>query len=121
MSSDWWASKLRSDQPTQRAQQPTYPASSSRPLINTNAQRMAHDEQPARPTYTDGKIPVMDAIKQWKGTKAAQAIDSCPSCGGPHVFAIREGGINGASPAPRCYECGWNGGKFIQGDQSSWI
>lgn len=121
MSSDWWSSKLRSEQPVQRTPVPTYPASSGRPLINTNVARSSSEEHAQRPAYNDGKIPVMEAIRQWKGTKAAQAIESCPSCGGPNVFAIQAGGVNGVLPAPRCYECGWNGGKFQQGDQSSWI
>ena len=55
-----------------------------------------------------------------KGGEAARNAMNCPECGSGNVFTRAKGNMqNGASPAPRCYECGWNG-LYDQGQQGSW-
>lgn len=129
MSANWWASKLGAATPTTRTEStpPTYRA--------PNGIRIAAQPQAPPPQYSrqqtipvqeepeldpNGQIHFMDAMRRWKGTRAAQAIDSCPACGSPHVFAVQRG-VNGAVPAPRCTACGWNGGLFEQGEQANWV
>jgi transposase-like protein len=66
-----------------------------------------------------------EAIRLWKGGEAAkkQGDMSCPDCGSQNIFVrTAKGGntmISGNNPAPRCFECGWNG-MYDQGSQSSW-
>jgi hypothetical protein len=128
MSANWWASKLGASPPATRTEStpPTYrPPGGIRiaaqppapPPAYTQQHSIAAEEPQVDP---NGQVRFMDAMKRWKGTRAAQAIDSCPACGSPHVFAIQRG-INGAAPAPRCTACGWNGGLFDQGDQANWV
>jgi hypothetical protein len=65
------------------------------------------------------------AKRLWKGGEAAkkQGDMSCPDCGSQNIFVrTAKGGntmISGNAPAPRCFECGWNG-IYDQGSQSSW-
>ena len=118
MTSSWWASKLG-----------VQPSVESRPQPVPVFQRTPAPQQ--YPSYVqpvqedriepNAQIDIMTAVSRYKGTKAAQAIESCPSCGSPHVFAVTTGGVLGNAPAPRCTACGWNGGKFEQGDQASWL
>jgi hypothetical protein len=67
-----------------------------------------------------------EAIRSWKGGEAhrKEAGNTCPECGSSNVFSrMAKGagsGINGNHPAPRCYECGWNG-LYDQGIQANWI
>ena len=118
MTSSWWAAKLGVEQT---------PAARPQWDRNTTYVSPAREHYAPPPPVEEGRVPpqgqmdIMTAVSMFKGSKAANAIESCPSCGSPHVFAITAGGILGNSPAPRCTACGWNGGKFEQGDQSSWI
>lgn len=131
--SNWWASKLgNAPAPAQRPQStpPTYATPPIRiarevvppPAYSQPTHVLTRQEPPQEPPVdANGQVHIIDAVRRWKGTKDAQAIDSCPSCGSPHVFAIRRGGVNGNSPAPRCTACGWNGGLFEQGEQANWV
>lgn len=67
-------------------------------------------------------ISMGEAIRLWKGGEAARREGNvtCPACGSRNVFSRAKGTmVNGATPAPRCFECGWNG-IYEQGEQSSW-
>ena len=44
----------------------------------------------------------------------------CPRCGGDHFFVNLQTSKRSPSPAPRCFDCGYNDGMFEQGQQSSW-
>lgn len=56
-----------------------------------------------------------EALRLWKGGEAMRKEGNmtCPECGSIYVFSRTGRGqntmVNGAAPAPRCYECGWNG------------
>lgn len=46
--------------------------------------------------------------------------EPCPACGGNQYFATLGAKRRGPEPAPHCYNCGYNGGLFEQGLESSW-
>lgn len=129
--SDWWAKKIAGEKPTPErtyATPPTAPAlrfatpaaQPHRPLQEGERQALLDPQR--QPTE---QIGMGDAIRLWKGGEAARKEGnmSCPECGSKNVFSrVGRGSnsmINGAQPAPRCFECGWNG-KYGQADQSSW-
>lgn len=129
--SDWWSKKLKGE-PASTPQR-SLPTTGFR--INTVPQTQqtqqtqtvtAHNQSvldPNRPPTE--QISMSDAIRLWKGGEAHRKEGDmrCPECGSQHVFKrVGRGAntsINGAAPAPRCFECGWNG-KFSQADQGNW-
>ena len=130
MSSDWWSKKL-TNQPTQQTTRPSLPPVQApiRFPVQVPAQPQQQPVQQAgnqrvldpNRAPTDN-ISMGDAIRLWKGGEAArrEGESSCPSCGSHLVFARSKGGmVGGKSPAPRCFECGWNG-LYDQGEQSNW-
>jgi hypothetical protein len=74
----------------------------------------------------NAQISMGEAIRMWKGGEAhrKEGNNTCPECGSANVFSrmARGGGsgINGNQPAPRCFECGWNG-MYDQGIEANWI
>lgn len=132
MSSNWWASKLGAPVPAPSrpaSTPPTYrPAEGIRIAAQPPAPPPAYSQQHRVPVQqveeeelpAGGQMHIMDAIRRFKGSKAANAIDSCPACGSSHIFQVTRGGVLGSVPAPRCTACGWNG-LFEQGEQASWV
>jgi len=120
MSNDWWSRRLTSNTTTQPAQRtsapPTTPAIRFPSSTQTQPLQQAH-----HPTETPATMG--EAIRVWQGGEASRKEGHmrCPECGSRHVFSRVGSGttVNGAQPAPRCFECGWNG-KYNQGDQSNW-
>ena len=117
--SDWWEKKLKGEKPTP---QPIYPnpvTYSNRPVQTIETQTVQHNLPP------NTQLTTGQAIRMWKGGEAHQREGNmrCPECGSRNVFSrVGKGSnsmVNGAAPAPRCFECGWNG-KFSQADQSNW-
>ncbi len=128
MTSNWWASKLGSTPAAPARGNSTPPTYRSAEGIRIAAQPPApppaYSQQqtiqaPADDSAMPAQMHIMDAIKRFRGSRAANAIESCPACGSPHVFQVSKS-YGGASPAPRCTACGWNG-LFDQGEQSSWV
>jgi hypothetical protein len=132
--SDWWARRLadtspRTTQPSTTSLPPTTPP------VRFGVQVPVQPQQPVAPAgnqrvLDESRAPTEnvsmgEAIRLWKGGEAArrQGNMTCPECGSQHVFVrTAKGGntmINGNTPAPRCFECGWNG-LYDQGSQSSW-
>lgn len=126
---DWWSRRLSDSGPrtTQRQEStsppltpPTrfgvhVPAQAPQP-VQTSQRVLDESRQP-----TD-QIPMGDAIRMWKGGEAARREGNmtCPACGSRNVFSRAKGTmVNGATPAPRCFECGWNG-IYEQAEQSNW-
>jgi len=133
MSNDWWSRKISGDT--------TPPPPASTPPITPpmrTAIRIPAPQQQAvavNPTVqmqpqgrvldpnrgSQDQISMGEAVRLWQGSRAAQNdAHPCPECGSHLVFSRSKGMVNGASPAPRCYECGWNG-RYSQGDQSNWV
>lgn len=129
--SDWWTRQLTSPTPAAPASTPPVtppmrgavriPAVVTNPTVQVQPQQLS--ENTLDPTRGPQEHVTMgEAIRLWKGGEAARKENhSCPECGGGLVFSRSKGTmINGASPAPRCYECGWNG-RYSQGEQASWV
>ena len=132
--SDWWADRLAGKE----AQPRTAPRVGSTPpiLFNTVAPPATATEAPPTPqerymaTQTavdpNEQMTMGEAIRSWKGGDAhrKEAGNQCPECGSTNFFSrMARGagaGINGNHPAPRCYECGWNG-LYDQGIEANWI
>jgi len=132
MSSDWWSKKLSGEKPvtsTNRSFNPVIPPTSGtirfpQPIIPQQG-----PDEPQRVLRPDldsqAQITMGEALRLWKGGEAAkkQGDVTCPECGSPNVFTrssrAASTSIQGKSPAPRCFECGWNG-MYDQASQSSW-
>lgn len=123
--SDWWSKKLAGENPTP---QRTYTTPPTTPPIQMPMQSPAQTQPMQSPQQQGGRQELLDpsrganeqidmstAIRLWKGGEAMRKEGNmtCPDCGSIYVFSRTGRGhntmINGASPAPRCYECGWNG------------
>ena len=131
MSNDWWSRRLtNSPQPTRPAPQSTPPSTPplrfpvqvpTTPQPAQQSRQQVLDEQRA-PT---DQINMSDAIRLWKGGEAMRKEGnmSCPECGSHNVFGRSTRASNttvgGKSPAPRCFECGWNG-LYNQAIEGSW-
>lgn len=100
---------------------PSYPGLNA-PMRNAPPANFQVVPQPVQPVPQE-RVTVenlFQAAGHWKGGPAARAdAGPCPECGSNHFFAISIG-KRGPPPAPRCWNCGYNGGLFEQGLQSSW-
>ena len=133
--SDWWNKKLKGEPvPKTQAMPPTSLRFDTVPRPQQTApqpqqpqqQVTAQNQNLLDPNRAPNEqITMGDAIKLWKGGEAHRREGNlrCPDCGSQHVFSRTARGsntmINGAAPAPRCFECGWNG-KFSQAEQVNW-
>jgi len=120
--SDWWAKRLAGEAPSPSPMLLVPAQYSNRPV--------APQEQPVQRVLNEqmgptDQIGMGAAIRLWKGGEAyrVEGGKRCPSCGSANVFSRTGRGsnsmINGAAPAPHCFECGWNG-KYEQASQGSW-
>lgn len=132
--SDWWSSRIAGSQPAPQPATPPVtpplrggiriPAVVANPTVQVQPQQVQQSSgnvlDPAR--GPQDQITMGEAIRLWKGGKGnRKETGSCPECGSHLVFSRSDGTmVNGASPAPRCYECGWNG-RYSQGEQASWV
>lgn len=115
---DWWTKKLAGEKPTPpRTNLPPVQA----PLNFTPTQTTQTPSAVAvNPTVLPDDATLSDYLRSGatKGGQAARKENAtCPACGGNYLFS--RGGVSSINPAPRCYECGWNG-MYEQADQSSW-
>ena len=119
--SNWWSSKLSGEKPEPKPSYLMPTKQNNLPATQQAPQQRVLDPQVA-PTE---QIGMGAAIRLWQGGEAARKEGNmiCPECGSRNVFSRTGKGhnsmINGASPAPRCFECGWNG-KYSQADEGSW-
>ena len=133
--SDWWSRKLSNQQPRTAPRQEGYSSPPITPPVRFGSIQIPAQQQP-QPQQTQQRVldenraptdnvSMGEAIRLWKGGEAAkkQGDMSCPDCGSQNIFVrTAKGGntmISGNAPAPRCFECGWNG-IYDQGSQSSW-
>jgi hypothetical protein len=116
---DWWSKKLGGQQPTPQRTYQTPPLSA--PIHIPASVPMSSPMQAERQDVLDPNraptenLTMGEALRLWKGGEAMRKEGNmtCPDCGSIYVFSRTGRGsnsmINGHSPAPRCYECGWNG------------
>lgn len=123
MSTDWWSRRLTSNSPAPQTTRTSVPPTT--PAIRFPVQAPSQSPMPmGQPTQQSETPATMgEAIRVWRGGEAMRKEGHmrCPECGSQHVFTRVGSGttVNGSQPAPRCFECGWNG-KYNQGEQSNW-
>lgn len=64
-----------------------------------------------------------DMVRRGISESGARIVDSnahCPQCGSGNYFQFQTS-KRMPPTAPRCFECGWNDGEFVQGLESSWV
>lgn len=119
--SDWWSKKLSGEKPPIDR--------STLPPVNAPL-RFPQASSPATPTHAPAPqqdVPPAESLSEalqrglTNGGEAKRKDNmTCPECGSVYVFSRTKGSmVNGASPAPRCYECGWNG-LYDQAQQAIW-
>jgi predicted RNA-binding Zn-ribbon protein involved in translation (DUF1610 family) len=119
--SDWWTKKLAGEKPSvDRTGLPPVNV----PMRFGDITVTPQNPQPVQPRTENLPPPesLSEALQRGhsNGGEAARNAMNCPDCGSGNVFNRSKGNtLNGASPAPRCYECGWNG-LYDQGQQGSW-
>lgn len=119
--SDWWTKKLAGEKPSvDRTGLPPVNV----PMRFGDVTVTPQSPQPVQQRTENLPPPesLSEALQRGhsNGGEAARNAMNCPDCGSGNVFNRSKGNtLNGASPAPRCYECGWNG-LYDQGQQGSW-
>ena len=122
--SDWWTKKLDGEKtPVDRTGLPpvNVPLRFGDVTVTPQQQQYPQGVQ-QQPAELPAPESFSEALQRGvtKGGEAARNAMTCPSCGSGNVFNRARGNtLGGASPAPRCYECGWNG-LYDQGQQGSW-
>lgn len=132
MSNDWWSKRLsNSPQPARTAPQSTPPSSPPLrfpvqvPVAQQPQQRAQQQKVLDASRDATEQISMGDAIRLWQGGEAMRKEGgmTCPECGSNNVFGRSTRSSNtmvgGKSPAPRCFECGWNG-LYNQAIEGSW-
>tara|TARA_B100001964_G_scaffold231459_1_gene286108 strand:+ start:1835 stop:2245 length:411 start_codon:yes stop_codon:yes gene_type:complete len=133
---DWWSDRLAGKSITPKDTThvrvgstpplkftPTNPPPTPMEAPPTSQERYMATQTSADPNT---QISMGEAIRMWKGGEAhrKEGNNTCPECGSVNVFSrMAKGsgtGINGNNPAPRCFECGWNG-MYDQGIEANWI
>lgn len=121
--SSWWAKKLNNE-PARYSL--TIPAQAPSPVRQTVPQQQSTGTiDPQRPA--NAEITMGEAMRIWKGGEAHRKEGhlACPSCGSTTGYTAYSGmaagsvRVNGQTPRPHCFECGYNG-SFAQGLESSW-
>lgn len=123
----WYQRKMASlrgvaPSPPQRApyQQQQSPQFQQVPSVQRQGPQQYQPQQPQQQEAVT-IANLWGAMNVWHGGKAHQ-IDSqpCPECGSNQYYSRTNGPRRGPPPAPHCYNCGYNGGLFDQGDPSTW-
>lgn len=134
--SDWWSKKLSGEKPTPQRNYATPPTSPPLRIpmspTTTPAQTPMQAPQQGHQNLADpnkppnAEVSFSEAMRNWQGGEAMRKEGNmtCPDCGSIYVFSRTGRGAgttrNGFSPAPRCYECGWNG-MYDQASQGNWV
>jgi hypothetical protein len=113
-SSSWWTKKLGNDSV------PSRPLPPMPPMRPTAHQQPAPKYQPQQDIHvTDDNA--YDAAMQWRGGEAMRTeTQRCPNCASDLYFSRTNTGgqpsqSGMATPAPRCYACGYTQGRSLQG------
>jgi hypothetical protein len=122
VSVDWWAKKLGMPQAQPQATPDTW--NTPRHVPPTPSYQQPPPQQYVQPTDApvvdeNGQVHVGDAIIRWRGGDGNKEQGLCPNCNSRNYFSRSKGqgkriGLmnkNGqaCTPAPICFECGYNG------------
>lgn len=129
--SGWWAKRLgggpQRPQPQPQAYQPQqYQAPQGTPYqqqehgaVGAYAQQLERLQPNGAGQVTTENI--FEMARFWKGGPGHKNDpDPCPECGSNQYFSRRARHSRLPPPAPHCYNCGFNGGLFEQGDPTTW-
>lgn len=131
MSDSGWYARARarvSGQPQPIAPYQQQPQS---PAVHGVPSQYAYGQAPVQTPVQQVQEVVPETLEQQWTSKLVGAAkvggqgsqtnrEPCPQCGSNHYFTNLPLGKRGPAPAPHCYNCGFNGGMFEQGLQSSW-
>lgn len=71
----------------------------------------------------NGQVTMQNFVEmagRWRGGQANRTERTpCPGCGGPRFFSRANANSRSGSPAPHCFDCGYNG-LFDQGMPETW-
>ena len=121
----WYQRKISQarGQPAQPQRYPPMGPSPQQPSYVQNQPQYDRGTQQVQPVQPE-QVTVQnlyEAAGQWRGGPGARANpDPCPQCGSNQYFSRANGSKRGPSPAPHCYNCGFNDGMFEQGLATSW-
>ena len=121
---DWYARRLQQQAPPpqQRQQVPYYPPQAPNQYVQPQPTPGQHQMPPQTPP--PGSVNhnnFMQMASMWRGGPAMRADPGgCPECGSPRFFSRKQAVSRGPEPAPRCFDCGYAGGLFTQGDPATW-
>ena len=121
--SDWWSKKLAGEKPSVPRTNLPPPNVPMRFPASVTAGAQPNQHHGSNEPEPDSLSAYLRSNKTNGGEAARKENQTCPDCGSQYVFSRTGRGqnttVNGAHPAPRCYECGWNG-VYSQANQVNW-
>jgi hypothetical protein len=101
------------------------PANRAQPQpVTYNPAHVHHIPQPHPQPQVPPKVTVenlYEAMHFFRGGEGERTNpNQCPRCGSNHYFDNVKASKRGPTPAPHCYNCGYNDGMFDQGLPSTW-
>lgn len=94
------------------------------PVPGTEGNALAVGPQPTSTYEAVQWVNMAINSGQYRGSKQVLNNSSvCPNCHGGNYFnrSASEGPSRLPPPAPQCYDCGYTGGLFTQGDEANWV
>jgi len=134
MANDWWSKKLGTQQPPRygltiqpQAPQPVYPQQQAQPVPAAPQTAPVYEQGPLRQgeqpqkmldpnADRNAEVPFGVAMRNWRGGEAHRTSPDCPHCGSKIGYTTNP--QTGARP--HCFECGYRGDYYMQGDQANW-
>lgn len=112
--SNWWGNKLGTPAPPRQGNYP--PSAAPRgfqppPPVGAPQEQRYQESPPEDNGLKPGEMTAGQAMREWKGTAAAQNTGNCPHCNSPRYFERRTGGVTTSNgvvyPKGECFECGY--------------
>jgi predicted RNA-binding Zn-ribbon protein involved in translation (DUF1610 family) len=123
MSDSWYARRLgrqpQQQAPVQQRVMPQQQQQYHNPYQTYPGQQQLPQQPPPPGSVTHENFMQMAA--QWHGGPAMKADPyNCPECGSPRFYSRAKTVSRGPAPAPHCFDCGYSGGLFSQGEATTW-
>lgn len=113
---DWWSKKLGTDRPPATPTPDTWNLPRHTPPTPAHQMPQQSYVPPANAMIPDenGQLHMGEAIMYWRGGEGTRKeTNRCPKCNGANYFSRSDQKVftqNGAAtPAPKCFNCGYNG------------